>query len=34
MKSSEVETTFKHLDSFHGNVKKLSKMMKMKYKGE
>ena len=33
MKSNEVETTLKHLESFHGNVKNLSKMMKMKMKG-
>jgi len=29
MKSNEVETTLKHPESFHGNVKNLSKMMKM-----
>ena len=34
MKSNEVGTTLKHHDSFHGNVKNLSKRMKMKNKGE
>lgn len=34
MKSNEVETTLKQLDSFHVNVKKLSKSMKVKDKGE
>ena len=34
MKSNEVGTTLKHLESFHGNVKNLSKTMKMKHKGE
>ena len=34
MKSDEVGTTLKHPESFHGNVKNLSKMMKMKDKGE
>jgi len=33
MKSNEVETTLKHPESFHGNVKNLSKRMKMKIKG-
>ena len=33
MKSNEVETTLKHPESFHGNVKNLSKRMKMKTKG-
>ena len=32
MKSNEGETTFKHPESFHGNVKNLSKRMKMKIK--
>ena len=30
MKSNEVGTTLKHPESFHGNVKNLSKRMKMK----
>ena len=34
MKSDEVGTTLKHLESFHGNAKNLSKMMEMKDKGE
>ena len=34
MKSNEGETTLKHPESFHGNVKNLSKRMKMKNKGE
>lgn len=34
MKSNEAKTTLKHPDSFHGNTKNLSKMMKMKDKGE
>ena len=34
MKSNEVGTTLKHSKSFHGNVKNLSKRMKMKDKGE
>jgi len=34
MKSNEGETTLKHPKSFHGNVNNLSKMMKMKNKGE
>ena len=34
MKSNEVRTTLKHPESFHGNVKNLSKRMKMKNKGE
>ena len=34
MKSNEGENTLKHLESFHGNVKNLSKRMKMKNKGE
>ena len=34
MKSNEVRTTVKHPKLFHGNVKNLSKMMKMKDKGE
>ena len=33
MKSNEVETTLKHPESFHGNVKNLSKRMKMKMRG-
>jgi len=33
MKSNEVETTLKHPESFHGNVKNLSKRMKIKIKG-
>jgi len=32
MKSNEAETTLKHPKSFHGNVKNLSKRMKMKIK--
>jgi len=32
MKSNEAETTLKHPESFHGNVKNLSKRMKMKIK--
>ena len=32
MKSNEAETTLKHPESFHGNVKNLSKKMKMKIK--
>ena len=32
MKSNEARTTLKHLESFHGNVKNLSKRMKMKIK--
>ena len=32
MKSNEVGTTLKHPESFHGNVKNLSKRMKMKMK--
>lgn len=34
MKSSEVGTTLKHLETINGNVKNLSKWMKMKDKGE
>ena len=34
MKSNDGETTLKHPESFHGNVKNLSKRMKMKDKGE
>jgi len=34
MKFNEVKTTLKHPESFHGNVKNLSKRMKMKDKGE
>ena len=34
MKYNEVGTTLKHLESIHGNVKNLSKRMKMKDKGE
>ena len=34
MKSNEGETTLKHPKSFHGNIKNLSKSMKMKNKGE
>ena len=34
MKSNEGETTLKHPESFHGNVKKICKRMKMKNKGE
>ena len=33
MKSNEDETTLKNPESFHGNVKNLSKRMKMKNKG-
>lgn len=29
MKPNEVGTTLKHCESFHGNVKNVSKMMKM-----
>ena len=32
MKSNEAETTLKHPESFHGNVKNLSKRMKMNIK--
>ena len=32
MKSNEAETTLKHPELFHGNVKNLSKRMKMKIK--
>ena len=32
MKSNEAETTLKHPESFHGNVKNLSKRMKIKIK--
>ena len=32
MKSNEAGTTLKHPESFRGNVKNLSKMMKMKIK--
>ena len=32
MKFNEAGTTLKHPESFHGNVKNLSKMMKMKIK--
>ena len=32
MKSNEAGTTLKHPESFHGNVKNLSKRMKMKIK--
>ena len=32
MKSNEARTTLKHPESFHGNVKNLSKRMKMKIK--
>ena len=32
MKSNDVETTLKHSESFHGNVRNLSEMMKMKNK--
>ena len=34
MKSNLVGTALKHLESFDGNVKNLSKRMKMKDKGE
>jgi hypothetical protein len=34
MKSNEVGTTLKHLGTINGNVKNLSKRMKMKDKGE
>jgi len=34
MKSNEFETTLKHPRSISGNVKNLSKRMKMKNKGE
>jgi len=34
MKSNEVRTTLKHPESFHRNVKNLSKRMKMNDKGE
>ena len=34
MKSNEVGTTLKHTETINGNVKNLSKMMKMKDKGE
>ena len=34
MKSDQAGTTLKHPESFHGNVKNLSKRMKMKDKGE
>ena len=34
MNLDEAGTTLKHLESFHGNIKNLSKMMKMKNKGE
>jgi hypothetical protein len=34
MKSNEVETTLKHLETINGNVKNLSKRMKMKDKME
>ena len=34
MKSDQAGTTLKHPESFLGNVKNLSKMMKMKNKGE
>ena len=34
MKSSEDKATLKHLESFDGNDKNLSKRMKMKDKGE
>ena len=33
MKSNEVGTTLKHPETINGNVKNLSKMMKMKDKG-
>jgi hypothetical protein len=34
MKSNEVGTTLKHPETIKGNVKNLSKRMKMKDKGE
>jgi hypothetical protein len=34
MKSNEVGTTLKHPETIYGNVKNLSKRMKMKDKGE
>jgi hypothetical protein len=34
MKSNEVGTTLKHPETINGNVKYLSKRMKMKEKGE
>jgi hypothetical protein len=34
MKSNEVGTTLKHLETINGNVKNLSKRMKMKDKEE
>jgi hypothetical protein len=34
MKFNEVGTTLKHPETINGNVKNLSKMMKMKDKGE
>jgi hypothetical protein len=34
MKSNEVRTTLKHPETINGNVKNLSKRMKMKDKGE
>jgi hypothetical protein len=34
MKSNEVGTTLKHSETINGNVKNLSKRMKMKDKGE
>jgi hypothetical protein len=34
MKSNEVGTTLKHLETINGNVKNLSKRMKMKDIGE
>jgi hypothetical protein len=34
MKSNEVGTTIKHPETINGNVKNLSKRMKMKYEGE
>jgi hypothetical protein len=34
MKSNEVETTHKHPETINGNVKNLSKRMKMKDKGK
>ena len=34
MKSNEVGTTLKHPETINGNVKNLSKRMKMKDKGE
>jgi hypothetical protein len=34
VKSNEVRTTLKHLETINGNVKNLSKRMKMKDKGE